>query len=186
MLKTKRQRYVGKTESLLKALNTTEVTLHIIDVKEDEIIYANVHSLSSLGYSDSDLKQLGENRIQKITHPDDYPLLLKFIAQYKESPSANMARLEFRLISKDKEWHKVECIAQVLSRAANGDASTVLIFTRDITDQKNLAKEVKMHTDHRCRTCNKLLGREMLHNSEIIIKCVRCGEFNPISRPKQS
>lgn len=171
--------YVMNLDAFVSSLDNVNEMIHLINAKTLQPIFTSRSILQILGYSDKQIKELGPGWAKVLVHPDDYDFLAKHIHNYKNIPPLVRTRVVYRVKDKNSQWHTFESVSTGLSGGGN-DRSTTLVLglTRLIggTDNENTYEL----TDHRCKNCNKLLGKEA--KAEFIeIKCNRCGEFNHLS-----
>jgi PAS domain S-box-containing protein len=175
--------YLNNFQALASILSNFKDMLYIIDVKTLKPKYSNRSLLNILGYSQAQIHALGPQWAQHITHPDDLHLIAKHIDNFTHMKGNNTLRILFRMKNSSGEYRLFESLDSPFSFDEKMHITEVIGITRDITDAPKFFDPYAHHHEytnqqHRCRTCNKLLGTENSHAAVIDIKCNRCGDIN--------
>jgi PAS domain S-box-containing protein len=103
-----------------------------------------------LGYSPQELKQTtGFEQI----HPDDRQKVIEAAAEAKRSGVGRS--VEYRIRHKDGRWMALESTASVV-RSSSGDVEKLVIVNRDITERKDLEKQLLL--SHKLEAIGRLSG----------------------------
>jgi len=106
------------------------------------ILYTSPSARRLLGHRETDLT--GGN-LFAFVHPDDRARAAAFFA-YRSANGGAGRRLELRLRSRDESWRHTETVAtQAVDDPA---AETFVLATRDVTEQKNLERQLAHHALH--------------------------------------
>lgn len=171
--------YVLNLDALVASLADVNEMIHLIDAQSLKPLFTSRSILQILGYSVAQIKKLGPAWAKILVHPDDYEYLAKHIQNYKNIEPLVRTRVVYRVKDPKNKWHVFESISTGLSSKKDSTkTSLVLGLTRQQEDSNYDIKQAL--TDHRCKNCNKLLGKES-ELEFIEIKCNRCGEFNHLS-----
>ncbi len=171
--------YVHQSQNLVSALANTHDMVSVIDVATLRPIYSNTGLLYMLGYTDAEIKDIGEHWNEKIVHPDDAPILQNMIMRMGQLKPGERSRLVYRAKNPEGVWYKFESIGIALSGPEENTTDKVLTVTR-LLDENTLTRSTPWggNEEHRCKNCRKLLGIEKVLSAEIEVKCGRCGELN--------
>src|SRR5882757_1107520 len=103
-----------------------------------------------LGYSPQELKQTtGFEQI----HPEDQQKVIEAAAEAKRSGVGRS--VEYRIRHKDGRWMALESTASVV-RSSSGDVEKLIIVNRDITERKDLEKQLLL--SHKLEAIGRLSG----------------------------
>jgi len=103
-----------------------------------------------LGYSPEELKRTtGFEQI----HPDDRRKVIEAAAEAKRSGVGRS--VEYRIRHKDGRWMSLESTASVV-RSSSGDVEKLVIVNRDITERKDLEKQLLL--SHKLEAIGRLSG----------------------------
>jgi PAS domain S-box-containing protein len=180
--------YVGNVQVLSEIFNNFSDCIYIIDSATLKPVYMNKSLLHLLGYSAQQIKTMGSSWPKIITHPDDLVLIEKHISNLNLLHGIEPSRILYRMKNSKNEWRNLESIDAPFCFDKEMKATKLIGITRDVTDHKHFFDSTSQHTpfqqhQHRCRTCNKLLGTENLKTAVIDVKCNRCGDINSFSHP---
>ncbi|MGH9806352.1 MAG: ATP-binding protein [Terriglobia bacterium] len=108
-----------------------------------------------LGYSQDDLKNtFGMDQI----HPDDRAQVLAAAEQARQTGKGS--RLEYRILHRDGSWRILESTASAV-RNHRGEIHKLVIINRDITAQREQAREILRQKEEQLRQAHKMeaIGR---------------------------
>ncbi|WP_439859723.1 sensor domain-containing protein [Pseudomonas sp. MBLB4136] len=110
-------------------------TLYVHDVANRRVLFSNHHLGLQLGYSQVELKCMGERFWEHILHPDDsdYYWRLRNLQQVVGDGVLLDAQLRWR--RQDGAWRWFSIREQALQRDANGRVGRLLGIAKDITEQ---------------------------------------------------
>ncbi len=150
VLKDFRKNKQLKTELFEKAhfINSlTEASPSIIalyDYQEKRNIYVNREIFSVIGYSQEEIKELGDRLLEELIHPDDLPI-------HKESYKrlANGERIVpvvYRIRTLDGSWKWLQSWRTVFKTGKDGKPAQVLSASIEITEQIKAQQALKYKT----------------------------------------
>lgn len=101
-----------------------------------------------LGYSDSEIKNLGENVIAHLMHPEDFGIYLKqTYPKYELLPDNELLVHEFRMKDKKGEWHWLLAKESIHLRNDAGTPKQIFGVATDITERKKDELALKETSD---------------------------------------
>lgn len=92
---------------------------------------------------------------EKLIHPDDLDVVLKYINNYREGIENNNS-IEFRAGTKDKKWCWIFSRGKIVERGAKGEVVRVIGTHVDITKQKHAEMLVQQDHERSLRQRNAL------------------------------
>lgn len=124
-------------------LDTMPSSLYIHDLIEQRHVYSNESLADTLGYSEDEMKTMGDNIVPMLIHPDDMPMLQESIAGLLEDTEDKVFDTEYRMRHKLGHIVWVHNRAKVYRRDAKGRTKEIIGTTLDITALKKAEEELK-------------------------------------------
>lgn len=100
--------------------------------------YANRSLGESLGYSVSDVQEMGDTIFMNLCHPDDLPRIAPYFESLREMSDGDVANLEYRMRHKEGGWVWLLSYDTIFDRDESGAVVRHLGVATDITQQKTL------------------------------------------------
>lgn len=116
-------------------VNAVPDTIYVHDIAAKRVMYSNNHLGPQLGYSQAELRELGERLWEKILHPDDVELYLRMRNIQQVLGNGLLMQFELRWRHRDGSWHWFDIREQALARDAKGRVSRLIGVAKDITEQ---------------------------------------------------
>lgn len=155
-------RYKTK-ENLLKArrfnqqiLNILPNVVYIHNLKTGSNEFINKEITEQLGYSPEELKEMGQDIIKKIMHPDDIVKYKKHINELDSLRYGEILELEYRMRNSNNEWKWYLSRDTVFKRDKNGDPEKILGTAIDITDIKRSQESLRKNEENLKTTLNSI------------------------------
>jgi len=124
-------------------VNLSPDTLYIYDIVEHKNIFINNGIEEILGFTIEEVKELGNEFIPLLMHPDDFAdYNSKIIPSYFNLKDAESINHEYRLKDKMNNWHWIESSEIIYKRDNDGTPTQVLGYGKDITNRKNLEQQI--------------------------------------------
>jgi PAS domain S-box-containing protein len=118
-----------------KIADTAPVILYVYDLLEKRNAYINREFTEQLGYPLDEAQSMVED-LPTLIHPDDLPVLQKFVQQWKTVEDGDVLQLEYRMKHCNGNWQYFQCQETVFARTADGAPKQILGAAVDITDRK--------------------------------------------------
>lgn len=128
------ERIAESNRLIQKVSETTPALLHVYDVGDDEIVYANKQFHRYFGLNDGGVStgpQLFRGRVK----PEDLPGLTGLVERLAESAGAEPIQWEIRVRNHDDEWRTLRNWSTVFARDVEGQVQRILSVSLDVTDQ---------------------------------------------------
>jgi len=118
-------------------INTSPDNIYIYDIIDQKNIYSNERILEILGYSVTELKEIGEDFVSQLMHPDDLMIYFnKTIPQYQTCKDDEIIEHEYRMKHKNGEWRWLHSKEIIFKRLKDGKPEQIFGISADVTEQK--------------------------------------------------
>jgi diguanylate cyclase (GGDEF)-like protein/PAS domain S-box-containing protein len=131
-------------------VNALPDTLYVHDIPGKRVMFNNKRLGTHLGYSKTELRQLGDKLWEKILHPDDQELYGRMRNLQQVVGDGLLLECQLRWRHRDGSWHWFEIREQALSRDVNGRVGRLIGIAKDVTAQ-NAANERLRESERRYR-----------------------------------
>ncbi len=150
-----------KNNFIESIINASPDIIYIYDIEERKNIYANEGIQTTLGYSDDEIKQMGNQVVPILMHPKDFDYyLLNTYPKYANAEDKECITHQYRLRDKKGNWHWVNCKESIFLRKPDGTPKQIFGVTSDITESKKAEEDL--------RVAHQWLTRH-LHNTPLAI-----------------
>lgn len=128
-------------------INLSPDIIYIYDLIQQENVYSNNGIQTMLGYSVEDIKNMGNQVLPILMHPDDLIVYMEeTIPKYAKAKDNDMILHEFRMKDKNGNYHSLECTELIYKRQSNGLPHQIFGVVHDITERERLEEErEKLH-----------------------------------------
>jgi PAS domain S-box-containing protein len=120
------------------------ITLY--DLESMRNLYSSREIYSILGYSEQELKGIierGSDAFVDYFHPEDLPLILTFLEEYKQYTEEAPREMEYRIRNASGEWVSILDRYRVFKRNEAGLPTQIMGVARDITERKRAEREIE-------------------------------------------
>jgi PAS domain S-box-containing protein len=137
------------SETFIRSLiNASPDVIYIYDTEERKNVYINEGMQKNLGYSDREVKDLGENVIAHLMHPDDFSIYLAdTYPKYEHLPDNQLLVHEFRMKDKKGEWRWLLAKEAIYLRNTKDLPKQIFGVASDITERKKAELVLKETSD---------------------------------------
>ena len=106
---------------------------------ERKNIYSNEGITKILGYTVSEIQEMGEKLIQLLMHPDDFTsYLTQILPRYQKAKDNEWIEHEYRMKSRTGYWQWLHSRETIFKRTPEGDPCQIYGIISDITLQKTV------------------------------------------------
>ncbi len=134
-----------------KLIAASPDVIYIYDLVHNKNIYSNEGIMSILGYTKDDVKEMGDQVLSRLLHPDDFDYYLKHIfPQYSHLADKKVLTHEYRMKDKSGNWHWFLSKESVYLRDSTGKPMQIFGNATDITENKN-REAVLIEKEHQLR-----------------------------------
>jgi diguanylate cyclase (GGDEF)-like protein/PAS domain S-box-containing protein len=117
--------------------------LYVKDAFNQRMIYSNHHLGRTLGYSDSQLAEMGEYFWEPLLHPDDVQVYEKLRQAHSEPGCSEMTQCHLRLRDRQGHWRQLDIREQALVTDHDGQVRRIVGVAKDITDQVEASQSLR-------------------------------------------
>ncbi len=154
-------------------INASPDIIYIYDIEEKKNVYVNEGIQRNLGYTDAEIKEMGNRVIPLLMHPEDFDdYLNNTIPRYNTAKDKEIISHEFRMKDKNGNWHWLYTKESIFLRKPDGTPKQIFGITNDITERKKVEDEVKR---------NEKRFQAMVENNDSVITLFD-ENFQPIYR----
>jgi PAS domain S-box-containing protein len=124
-------------------INATPDMIYIYDLEENKNVYINKGAEKNLGYSSAEIRQMGDQVLTTLMHPEDFKQYLQHtLPKYQSTKDKEIISHEFRMRDKSGNWHWLYCKETIFLRDSEGKPKQIFGITSDVTERKNAEKEI--------------------------------------------
>jgi PAS domain S-box-containing protein len=124
-------------------INASPDIIYIYDIEERRNIYVNEGIQRNLNYTDFEIKQMGDQLLPILMHPEDFEYYRYYIfPKYSTAKDKEIIVHEFRMRDKNGEWHWLYCKESIFLRDPDGNPKQIFGITSDITERKKIEDEI--------------------------------------------
>jgi PAS domain S-box-containing protein len=147
-------------------INASPDIIYIYDIEERKNIYVNEGIQRNLGYTDDEIKQMGDQLLPILMYPEDFDYYLQNVfPKYTAAKDKEIIIHEFRMRDKNEEWHWLYCKESIFLRNQDGSPKQVFGITSDITERKKIEDEIVKEKNLSDSVINSLPGIFYLYDS---------------------
>jgi PAS domain S-box-containing protein len=110
--------------------------LYLYDLQEQRNTYANREILATLGYSATEVQEMGASWLPTVIHPDDLVPTLEHFERLKTAKDSEVFSNEYRFRHANGEWRYFYSRDLIFSRDTEGQVKLIIGTAQDITDRK--------------------------------------------------
>jgi PAS domain S-box-containing protein len=127
-------------ESMLK---TSPDLIYVYDLVEKRNVYSNDGIKNVLGYTVQEIKEMGEQLLLQLMHPDDFQVYLKqILPRYAKAKDKEVVEHEYRMKHKKGSWKWLLSKELIFRRLDDGSPNQIFGIVRDITKEKTSKEEM--------------------------------------------
>jgi PAS domain S-box-containing protein len=145
-----------KQKIIQNIFDTNPNALYIHDIKENRPVFQNYHIAVCIGYSNEELKSMGNNFFRVVAHPEDLPRIENHFNRLKASSEKDILDLEYRMLHKNGTWRWFYSKDTVYSRDKDGQVREILGSATDITEQKKVEEQLRESEENLKITLNSI------------------------------
>ena len=124
------------------AQNSTNI-IYVFDLDENRNVYTNRNAAETLGYTQAQILEMGDDLLSRIVQPEDLERVQKHYARFAQVRDNRIVDIEYRLRHANGATRWLWARDTVFNRRANGAAWQIMGTAQDITDRKRAEEELK-------------------------------------------
>lgn len=143
-LRRQAEKALKTNEHFIQSLiNATPGIIYIYDIEERRNIYSNEGIQKILGYSDTEIKNMGNKLLAQLMHPDDFNFYQSQVyPRYKDLPDNQFIVHEFRMKNKEGEWQWLLAKESIYQRNNDNRPKQIFGMAMDISERKRAEQEI--------------------------------------------
>lgn len=148
--------------------------LYVFDIQQQRNIYVNQQCQKVLGYSPTEIQEIGDRLLREIIHPDDVDNALKHFEHLKRARPGMIVENEYRMRAKDGSWRWLLSRDAVFKHNEAGEVEQVVGVAQDITQRKLSEIQLKRQAQQE-RIIADIIGqiRASLNLNEVLTTTVQ-------------
>ncbi len=124
-------------------LNTSPDIIYVYDIQSKSNVYSNDGIEKILGYSVSEIKEMGDSLIPSLMHPNDFENYQHtIIPRYFSTKDNEFIEHEYRMKHKNGKWLWLHSKETIFLRNKEGEPIQIFGNINDITASKNTNEEI--------------------------------------------
>jgi len=121
--------------------------VYIYDIEKRTNVFVNKNILHIIGYSDSEVQEMGADVMGTLVHPDDLPKVLAHHENFRYDKTGDVREIEYRFRTKENEWTYQLSRETVFKRNKNGEVTQIIGVAVDITEIKKANENLKNYNE---------------------------------------
>ena len=121
---------------LEKVTSVVPDIIYVFNQKTQSNEYSNRSLPETLGYSNQEVREMGDSLMAQICHPDDLPLIGAHFEAIRQLPDGERKQLEYRIRHRSGRYLWLLSVDTVFERDDNGDVIRHIGTATDITTMK--------------------------------------------------
>ncbi len=128
-----------KNNFIESIINQSPDIIYIYDIEKAKNIYVNEGIQMNLGYTTEEIKQMGDQVIPILMHPDDFDYYLyNTYPKYEALKDKEIITHEYRMKDKEGNWHWLLSKESIFLRKPDGSPKQIFGVSTDITEGKKV------------------------------------------------
>ncbi|KAA9333293.1 PAS domain S-box protein [Hymenobacter busanensis] len=119
-----------------RVANTVPNTIYLYDLREKRNLYCNRHINAMLGYTEQELRLMGNRMTELLSLPEDQALIEAYHQKLLQADDDEVCTLEYRLRHRNGSVRWVSRIDSVFARDAQGQVVQVVGSAENVTHRK--------------------------------------------------
>ncbi|MBI2860849.1 MAG: PAS domain S-box protein [Chloroflexi bacterium] len=157
-------------EFIRKIAQTAPYLLFVNDLQTGSNIYIGPRVREILGYTESQVRQMGASFLETLVHPDDIDALRHGMTRLLESKEGEIIEQEYRLRRSDGRWAWVLSRDTVFLRDGNGRPLQSLGAALDITGRNEAEAQVRYQSMLVKATTDAIISTEMSPQGQFLVR----------------
>ncbi|WP_416194728.1 EAL domain-containing protein [Pseudomonas sp. AH2] len=124
-------------------VHTVPDHLYVQDRPSQRMIYSNHHLGKTLGYSKTELQQMGEYFWEILLHPDDAAYYHNMRTQQRQNGNVELLHCQLRFRDTTNQWRRFDVREQALAWDKDNNVTRIIGLAKDITEQLEASESLR-------------------------------------------
>lgn len=116
-----------------RVTSTIPDVIYVYDLMTNANIYVNREILSTIGYTEAEIANLGSDLLPSLIHPDDFPRVLQSMERFETISDGETVELEYRMKHKNGQWRNIYSREAIFKRNEAGQVIEKIGIAHDVT-----------------------------------------------------
>jgi PAS domain S-box-containing protein len=116
----------------------------VYDLLEGRTVYANRALPAVVGFTETQIADMGDDYLAEIVHPEDQPNLPRMVEDWNDGSGIELRVTEFRVTDPQFNWRWFQSADRVLDRDQEGNVTRIVSVIEDITDRKESERHLRL------------------------------------------
>ncbi len=117
--------------------------LYVQELPSQRMVYSNHNLGQTLGYSKSDLHDMGDFFWEILLHPDDAELYNNMRKQQRENGHVELLQCQLRFRDSRNQWRRFDIREKALARDKDHQVTRIIGVAKDITEQQAASESLR-------------------------------------------
>ena len=131
--------------------------LYLYDLEKQKNVYVNQQITKILGYTPAEIQEMGDQFFSLLMHPQDLARISEHLARLEQSKDKEVFELEYRMKDRQGNWHWLLSQDTIFARTCEGKVKQILGTATDITERKQVEKNLKLSEDALAASSNGII-----------------------------
>jgi PAS domain S-box-containing protein len=146
----KREKTLEENANFIESIiNASPDIIYIYDIQERKNVFSNGGIQLNLGYTVKDIKEMEDQVLPILMHPEDFGIYLQdIVPKYNTLGDKEIIRHEYRMKDKAGNWRWLYSKESIFLRTPDGEPKQIFGISNDITERKKVEIELQKHHEH--------------------------------------
>ncbi len=171
----------AKQYFIQRITDSSPSTIYIYDLVLQQNIYANHEIAAILGYSRQQIREMGNNLLPTVIHPEDFPKVVSNFQKLATAEDGEIYEAEYRVKQADGKYRWLYDRNNVFTRNQDGEVTQYLGVATDITERKLAEIELRLTLHKLKNTQTQLIQSEKMSSLGQMVAGVAHEINNPVN-----
>lgn len=140
-----------------KINNASPGIIYVYDPITQKQIYSNHKGEELLGYTQEDIRQLGDDVFGRLIHPSDHEILARHIKEMLSVADGALSTVEYRVLNKEGKYVWQRAYETIFRRNSNGKPAEIIGIAINVTHEKEATAQLEQR-EQQLREAQEIAG----------------------------